>query len=386
MALSMDFHCDKDSAEVIKAVEQGNSIRDLAKLLFLDIPPVFVDLVVAVCYNISLFDGHVAFATLVVGILYVCNAVETLIMLLGLFSASLLAIRKISSGEASAGSFVTLGTFWATMTYPLEMIVWSHANITSIFIDAERLLQLLRTKPSILNLPGSNDLIVHFGKVEFCNVEFSYSSSGKKILNSISFEAIPGKMVAFVGEIGAGKSTILKLLCRFYDATGGSISIDNQDLRNVTLDSIWDALGVVPQDPCLFIQSILENIRYSRPDATDDQIFEACRRAAIHDNIMSFPDGYNTKVGERGVKLSGGELQRLAIARVLVKDPKIVILDEATSAMDSSTEARIQKAFDILRPGLTMFVVAHRLSTITDADVILFLKDGKIVEQGTHDE
>ncbi|KAF2260210.1 P-loop containing nucleoside triphosphate hydrolase protein [Lojkania enalia] len=457
MALSMDFHSNKDSAEIIKAVEQGNSINDLAELLLLKISPVVVDLVVAVCYVTSLFDKYVAFTTFIVGISYVCitikltnwtqprrriykeasrtesnvvneslrnwqtvlyfnqvesekdcysravqnsldaklayrtrmnsgNAVETLIMFLGLLSASLLAIRKISSGEASTGDFVTLGTFWATMTYPLEMIAWSHSNMTSIFIDAERLLQLLRTKPSVSDRPNSYELDVSAGKVEFCNVEFSYSSTGKKILNGINFEATRGQTVAFVGKTGAGKSTLLKLICRFYDVTGGSISIDGQDLRDVTLESLRNVLGVVPQDPCLFNQTVLENVRYAKPEATDEEVIDACKDAALHENIISRPDGYNTKVGERGVKLSGGELQRVAISRLLLRKSKIVILDEATSAMDSSTEAQVQKAFQMLRSGRTMFVVAHRLSTIMDADLILFIKDGDIVERGTHQE
>ncbi|MCJ1360515.1 MAG: hypothetical protein MMC33_010523 [Icmadophila ericetorum] len=457
MALSMDFHSNKDSAEIIKAVEQGNSINDLAELFLLKISPVFVDLVVAVCYVTSLFDEYVAFTTFIVGISYVCitikltnwtqlrrriyketsrtesnvvneslrnwqtvlyfnqvesekdrysravqnsldaklayrirmnsgNAVETLIMFLGLLSASLLAIRKISSGEASTGDFVTLGTFWATMTYPLEMIAWSHSNMTSIFIDAERLLQLLRTKPSVSDQPNSYELNVSAGKIEFCNVEFSYSSTGKKILNGINFEALPGQTVAFVGKTGAGKSTLLKLICRFYDVTGGSILIDSQDLRDVTLESLRNILGVVPQDPCLFNQTILDNVRYSKPEATDEEVIDACKDAALHENIISRPDGYNTKVGERGVKLSGGELQRVAIARLLLRKSKIVILDEATSAMDSSTEAQVQEAFRMLRSGRTMFVVAHRLSTIMDADLILFIKDGDIVERGTHQE
>ncbi|KAF2020323.1 P-loop containing nucleoside triphosphate hydrolase protein [Aaosphaeria arxii CBS 175.79] len=458
MTLSMDFHSNKDSAEIIKAVEQGKSIGDLAKLLLLDIPPVVVDLVVAICYITSLFDGYVAFTTFLVGISYVCitikiknwtqplrriykersrtesnvvneslggwqtvtyfnrlayeeqrymgavqdslvakqayrnrmnsgNAVETMIMFLGLLSASLLAIRKISSGEASAGDFVTLGTFWTTMTYPLEMIAWSHSNMTSIFIDAERLLQLILMKPSISDRPDSYKLGSYAGKVEFRNVEFSYGPTGKKILNGINFGASPGEMVAFVGKTGSGKSTILKLLCRHYDVTGGSIFINNQDVRNISLQSLRNVVGVVPQNPSLFNRTILENVRYSEPDATDEEAFDACKSAALHEDIMSHPDHYNTKVGERGVKLSGGELQRLAIAQLLLKKKsKIILLDEATSAMDSSTEAEVQEAFQKLRSGRTLFVVAHRLSTIVDADLILFVKDGDIVERGTHQE
>jgi len=228
-------------------------------------------------------------------------------------------------------------------------------------------------------------LAVSSGKVEFDGVNFAYDAR-KEVLKNISFTAEPGATVALVGETGGGKSTMLKLLFRFYDVTSGSIRIDGQDLRSVSLSSLRDALGVVPQDPSMFNQTIYENIRYARLDATNEEIQEACKAAAVHDKIDSFPDGYKSKVGERGVKLSGGELQRIAIARVLIKNPKIVLLDEATSAVDSSTEQLIQEAFKRLSAGRTTFVIAHRLSTIRDANLILVIDHGEIVERGTHDE
>jgi ABC-type multidrug transport system fused ATPase/permease subunit len=202
----------------------------------------------------------------------------------------------------------------------------------------------------------------------------------------VNLKANGGQTIAFVGETGGGKSTMLKLLFRFYDVTAGSITIDGQDLRSVKQASLRDALGVVPQDHVLFNQTIRENVRYAKLEASDNEIEEACRAAAIHDDIISFPDGYNSKVGERGVKLSGGQMQRIAIARVLLKDPKVVMLDEATSAIDSSTEALIQQAFRKLCQGRTTFVIAHRLSTIKDADQILVVQKGEIIERGTHEE
>jgi len=252
-------------------------------------------------------------------------------------------------------------------------------------IDAERVLQLLTTEPAVKNSEKATELVIKSGEVQFDNVNFAYDAR-KSVLKDISFTAEPGKTIAIVGETGGGKSTMLKLLFRFYDVTSGSIRIDGQDLRSVTLSSLRDALGVVPQDPSMFNQTILENIRYARLDATDDEIHEACKAAAVHDKILSFPDGYKSKVGERGVKLSGGELQRIAIARVLVKNPRICLLDEATSAVDSSTEQQIQEAFKKLSAGRTMFVIAHRLSTISEADMILVIEKGEIVEHGTHDQ
>ena len=283
------------------------------------------------------------------------------------------------------GDFVTLLFYWEGVMWPLNRMSYSYRQVSSTLIDAERLLQLLQTKPTVKNAPDAKELQVTEGKIEFDHVNFSYDSR-KTTLKNISFVAEPGQTVAFVGETGGGKSTLLRLLFRFYDVSSGSIKIDGTDIRNVTLESLRDALGVVPQDPSLFNQSIMDNLKYAKLDATDGEVEEACKAAAVYDKILSFPDKFKSKVGERGVKLSGGELQRTAIARVLLKNPKVVMLDEATSAVDSKTEAQIQDAFSELCVGRTTFVIAHRLSTIMDADLILVIDQGEIVERGTHDE
>lgn len=268
---------------------------------------------------------------------------------------------------------------------PLSSLAYSWRRISSTLVDAERLLQLIQSKPSVENRAEASTLEVSAGRVEFKDVDFSYDSR-KQTIQGLNFVAEPGQTIAFVGETGGGKSTTLKLLFRFYDVTSGSICIDGQDIRDVTLDSLREVIGIVPQDPALFNQTVMENVRYARLDAKNDEIIEACKAAAVHDKIMSFPDGYKSKVGERGVKLSGGELQRIAIARIFLKNPQIVLLDEATSAVDSSIESQIQAAFKKLSKGRTTFVIAHRLSTIMEADTIIVIDQGKILEKGTHDE
>ena len=247
-------------------------------------------------------------------------------------------------------------------------------------VDSEELLRLFQTKPTVQD--GENELSLRSGLVEVSNIRYAYDESNE-IIKGISFFARPGQTVALIGETGAGKSTILKLLFRFYDVTSGSISIDGQDIRNVTLASLREHIGVVPQDPSLFNDTIMANVRYAKLDATDEEVMEACKRAAVHDKILGFKDGYKSKVGERGVKLSGGELQRVAIARAILKDPAIILLDEATSSVDSETEEKIQKSLLNLSKGRTTFVVAHRLSTIMNADRILVIRDGEIAEAGT---
>ena len=238
---------------------------------------------------------------------------------------------------------------------------------------------LFKTQPTVKD--GLGRLRLQSGQVTFNHVKFTYDGK-KQVINDVTFDIAPGKTIALIGETGGGKSTILKLLFRFYDITGGSIRIDGQDIRTVSLESLREHIGVVPQDPSLFNETIMHNVRYSRISASDEEVMEACRAAAIHDKIMTFTDGYMSKVGEKGVKLSGGELQRIAIARAILKDPKIILLDEATSSVDSETEGAIQEALKKLSKGRTTFVVAHRLSTIIDADLVLVIKDGAILEQG----
>ena len=203
------------------------------------------------------------------------------------------------------------------------------------------------------------------------------------MIKDLSFSAASGQTIALVGETGSGKSTILNLLFRFYDVREGSIKIDGQDLRDVTLESLRQSIGVVPQDPVLFNDTVMNNVRYSKLDATDEEVVEACKAAAVHDKVLTFTDGYSSIVGENGVKLSGGEKQRIAIARAILKDPKIILLDEATSSVDTQTEHHIQRALKELTKCRTTFVVAHRLSTVMEADVMLVIKDGAIAEQGS---
>jgi ABC-type transport system involved in Fe-S cluster assembly fused permease/ATPase subunit len=313
------------------------------------------------------------------------HAAQDLLTTFGFAGACVFGMSQIVTGRKPVGNLITLIMYWHTMTSPLYVLSYSYRHISSSLIDAERLLQLLNTKPSVDDQEGAKDIVVHTGEVEFKEVDFHYDER-KPIIKGVNLRAKGGQTIAFVGETGGGKSTMLKLLFRFYDVTSGSITIDGQDLRSVTQASLREALGVVPQDPVLFNQTIRQNIRYAKLDATDSEIEDACRAAAIHDDIVGFPDGYNSKVGERGVKLSGGQSQRIAIARVLLKNPKIVMLDEATSAIDSSIEALIQQAFRKLSQGRTTFVIAHRLSTIADADQILVVDKGEIIERGTHGE
>jgi len=311
------------------------------------------------------------------------HAAQDMLTTFGFAACCIFGISQIATGQKPVGNLVTLIVYWQTMTQPLYVLSYSYRHISSALIDAERLLQLLNTRPTVSDEEGAQDVVVHKGEVEFKNVDFHYDER-KPILRDVSLHAGGGQTIAFVGETGGGKSTLLKLLFRFYDVTGGSISIDGQDLRSISQSSLRDALGLVPQDPVLFNQTIRQNIRYAKLEATDAEIEDACRAAAIHDDISGFPDGYNAKVGERGVRLSGGQLQRIAIARVLLKNPKIVLLDEATSAIDSAIEAQIQEAFRKLSQGRTTFVIAHRLSTIVDADQILVIEKGQILERGTH--
>jgi len=300
------------------------------------------------------------------------------------FVLACLVMREISLGRATPGDFVFLMQYWDYLTWPVSMLSHNCKFLMSDFVDAERLLHLMQIQPSIKTRNDAIDTKVE-GRVAFDSVQFSYDPK-QTTLRDLSFAVSPGQTIALVGETGAGKSSIMKLLLRLYDVTSGRISIDGHDIRVLTLDCVRTAIGIVPQAPLLFNGTISENLRYAKLNATHAEIQEACQAAAIHDKILTFADGYDTKVGERGVKLSGGEVQRLAIARVFLKDPPILILDEATSAVDSITEQTVQTALDRLKTGRTTLVIAHRLSTIVKADQILVIHDGRIVEQGRHQE
>ncbi|RYP47534.1 hypothetical protein DL768_006411 [Monosporascus sp. mg162] len=290
-------------------------------------------------------------------------ACQEICEILGRLMISILAAFRIVRGHMPVGNFVALESYWDTITTPLWMLGHTYRQISSDLVDAERLLQLFKTKSDVIDAPGARPIQIPAGNVEFSDVSFGYHKSNTTV-DAISFVAQPGQTVALVGETGSGKSTILKLLMRFYDVQKGCIKIDGQDIRDVTLDSVREAFGFVPQAAALFNTSILDNVKYGRLDATDEEVYNACKAASIHDKILTFPHGYHTKVGERGVKLSGGELQRLAIARVILKNPRIVLLDEATSALDTETESKIQNALRQLTLGIQEIFQGQRLAHI----------------------
>ncbi|KAH6621995.1 P-loop containing nucleoside triphosphate hydrolase protein [Boeremia exigua] len=454
MAQSVDFHSTQDSAEVMKAVEQGEALGDVLEAVVIDIAPTLVDVIVSCVVLYKKFSPAVAIVLLVASVAYLgaeisstqlttddrrnltkAERIETrkmhqaiqgwqtvtyfnqfqreartlssavanhmkaktrfearqalikalveLLVPITFFALAYLILQRIAAGTASSGDFVFFLTYWDSIIYPLKFLTNHVRWLVSDFVDAERLLLLLKTKPSIVEATNAYPLAVRDGEVHFENVSLQYEE-GRYALHDVSFTVSSGQTVALVGETGAGKSSILKLLLRLHDITAGSIRISKQDIRDVTLSSIRDSVSVVPQTPMFFNTSIMENVRYARSTATDEDVHKACRAAAMHDTIIRYPDGYDTQVGERGVKLSGGEAQRLAIARALLKDAPIVLLDEATSAVDTVTEGKIKGALERLRQGRIVIVIAHRLSTIVDADQILVLHNGRIEERGDH--
>jgi ATP-binding cassette, subfamily B, heavy metal transporter len=297
----------------------------------------------------------------------------------------LLAVQDYLSGDLTTGEVVMLNTFMLQLFIPLGFLGSSYRMIRQALVDMEYLFQLLDLKPEINDREDAAPLQVAGGKVEFQHISFSYEP-GQPILKDINFDIEQGKTVAVVGPSGAGKSTLSRLLFRFYGANAGKILIDGQDISDITQDSLRHAVGIVPQDTVLFNDSIQYNIRYGKPDATDEEVETAARLASIHEFIVSQPNGYQTRVGERGLKLSGGEKQRVAIARTILKNPAVLVLDEATSALDIKTERDIQAALTEVSRNRTTLVIAHRLSTIVNADEILVLSKGEIIERGTHME
>jgi ATP-binding cassette subfamily B protein len=297
----------------------------------------------------------------------------------------LLAARDVVAGTLTIGGFVMINAILMQLYLPLNFMGMVYREIKQGLIDIETMFALLHEPAEITDRPGAKPLRVTKGEIRFENVSFAYDPE-RQILKDVSFEVPAGKMVAIVGPSGAGKSTISRILFRFYELTSGRVLIDGQDIRDVTQASLRAAIGMVPQDTVLFNDTIFYNIRYGRPEASDAQVREAARLAQIHDFIMTLPQGYDSLVGERGLKLSGGEKQRVAIARTILKSPPILMLDEATSALDSHTEKDIQDALERVARERTSLVIAHRLSTVVHADNIIVLDHGAIVEQGTHVE
>jgi ATP-binding cassette subfamily B protein len=315
--------------------------------------------------------------------LAVLNAGQAAIFTLGLTATMALCVQGIRAGTNTVGDFVMINAMMIQLYQPLNFMGMVYREIKQALIDIESMFTLLGRDPEIRDAPGAKPLVVSHGDVRFENVSFAYEPA-RPILKGISFEVPAGRTVAIVGPSGAGKSTISRLLFRFYEVTGGRITIDGQDIRDVQQTSLRNALGMVPQDTVLFNDTVRYNIRYGRWDATDAEVEAAAANAQIDAFIRAAPDGYETEVGERGLKLSGGEKQRVAIARTILKAPPILVLDEATSALDSHTEREIQDALDRVSRNRTTLVIAHRLSTIVDADEILVLDGGVIVERGTH--
>lgn len=456
MSLSSDFHESKDSADIHRAVNQGQSVTRLVEMMIFEVMPMMIDLSAVCIYLNYLFGPYMGLILAVTSLVFVyctaklvslatnkrrlymkshrkewisvytsidnwrtasyfnnipyeesryssnvenrlrrekdyrlgiflVGAVQIFALTLGLVGACFLAIYQVMRHVRSPGDFVILLSYWAQLRGPLTFFSNAYKKISESLMDAEQLLELFRAKPTVVDREGAQELVFKKGEVVFDNVHFHYEAR-KETLRDINFSVPGGSTIALVGETGSGKSTILKLLDRFYDVTDGSIKIDGQDIRDVTVRSLRDKIGVVPQDPDLFNESILNNIRYAKLGSSVEDVHEACKAAAIHEKILSFPDGYQSVVGSHGVRLSGGEKQRIAIARAILKRPEIIVLDEATSAVDSATEQLIQDAFRELCKGRTTFIVAHRLSTIMRADRILVIKDGEIIENGSHDE
>jgi ATP-binding cassette subfamily B protein len=317
--------------------------------------------------------------------LAVLNAGQAVIFTIGLTAAMALCAFGIEHGTNTVGDFVMINAMMIQLYTPLNFMGMVYREIKQAVIDIEIMFSLLERKPEITDSPSAQPLQVRAGAIRFENVSFAYEAT-RPILADLSFEVAAGRTVAIVGLSGAGKSTISRLLFRFYDVTGGRILIDDQDIRDVTQTSLRAAIGMVPQDTVLFNDTIRYNIRYGRWDASDPEVEEAARQAQIDGFIRRAPKGYETEVGERGLKLSGGEKQRVAIARTILKGPPILLLDEATSALDSHTEKDIQDELDRVAENRTTLVIAHRLSTIINADEILVLDRGAIIERGTHRE
>ena len=315
--------------------------------------------------------------------LFALNGGQASIIAIAMTSMMALAAFNVAQGNMTIGDFVLINAFTMQIFMPLNFLGFVYREIRGSLANIENLFNLLDKQPNVPIDESAKDLVISQGKISFNQVQFSYRPD-RTILHDINFDILPGQKVAVVGESGSGKSTLVKLLFRFYDSTNGNISIDGQNISEVNQHSLRKAIGIVPQDTVLFNDTILENIRYGRPDATDAEVQQAIDLAHLRAFITSLPDGEKTPVGERGLKLSGGEKQRVAIARTILKRPPIMVFDEATSSLDSQSEQAILTALKEISQGHTSLVIAHRLSTIVDADKIVVLGNGRILEQGSH--
>ncbi|MCV2891790.1 ABCB family ABC transporter ATP-binding protein/permease [Lentibacter sp. XHP0401] len=330
-------------------------------------------------------EGYESAAIKTASSLAFLNFGQTFIITCGLISVMTMAAKGVQSGALTVGDFVMVNAYMIQITMPLNFLGTVYREIRQSLVDMGEMFNLLGQPAEIEDRQGAGPIKVTGGKVAFDQVYFGYDTE-RPILKGVSLSVDAGETIAIVGPSGSGKSTIGRLLFRFYDVSGGSVTIDSQDVRDVTQESLHRIIGVVPQDTVLFNDTIRYNIAYGRDGASEDEIIDAAKAAQIHDFISALPDGYETTVGERGLKLSGGEKQRVGIARTLLKDPPVLLLDEATSALDTETEREIQSALRRAGEGRTVITIAHRLSTIADADSIIVLEDGVVAEQGTHEE
>ena len=312
------------------------------------------------------------------------NFGQSLLITAGLVIVMVMAAIGVANGTLTVGDFVMVNAYMIQITMPLNFLGTVYREIRQSLVDMGEMFDLLEQPAEVKDKPGAPPLEVTGGEVDFDDVHFGYDTA-RPILKGVSLHVPAGQTVAIVGPSGSGKSTIGRLLFRFYDVTVGALRIDGQDVRDITQESLHEAIGVVPQDTVLFNDTVYYNIAYGRPEATREEVIEAAKAAKIHDFIESLPEGYDTAVGERGLKLSGGEKQRVGIARTLLKNPPILLLDEATSALDTETEVEIQAELAAMGKGRTVITIAHRLSTIADADRIVVLEKGEIVEEGTHE-
>ncbi len=312
------------------------------------------------------------------------NFGQSVLITAGLVIVMVMAAIGVQNGALTVGDFVMVNAYMMQITMPLNFLGTVYREIRQALVDMGEMFDLLEQPAEVTDKPGAPELKVTGGAVRLNDLVFGYDDE-RPILKGVTIDVPAGQTVAIVGPSGSGKSTIGRLLFRFYDVGGGALTIDGQDVRDVTQESLHDAIGVVPQDTVLFNDTIYYNIAYGRPEASRDEIIEAAKAAKIHEFVEQLPDGYETAVGERGLKLSGGEKQRVGIARTLLKNPPILLLDEATSALDTETEAEIQQELEAMGEGRTVITIAHRLSTIAHADRIVVLEKGEVVEEGSHD-